>query len=84
MPYIGHGETSPVFSVKRLCLLPHYECGLYLLHREDAALKNSSCLREGTACEMAACACDRSAAECFARHPWNPKHKRYSFWDILA
>ncbi|XP_069978809.1 basic phospholipase A2 PA-12A [Penaeus vannamei] len=39
---------------------------------------------EGTACEMAACACDRSAAECFARHPWNPKHKRYSFWDILA
>ncbi|XP_042859565.1 basic phospholipase A2 PA-12C-like [Penaeus japonicus] len=39
---------------------------------------------EGSACEMAACTCDKLAAECFAQHPWNPEHKHFSIWDILA
>lgn len=26
-------------------------------------------------CEMFTCECDRKAAECFARSPWNPEHE---------
>uniref|UniRef100_A0A669DGP0 Phospholipase A2 n=1 Tax=Oreochromis niloticus TaxID=8128 RepID=A0A669DGP0_ORENI len=26
-------------------------------------------------CEMFICECDRKAAECFARSPWNPEHE---------
>ena len=37
------------------------------------------------ACKLATCNCDRTAAQCFARHAssYNNAYKRKSFWDFL-
>ncbi|XP_066954693.1 basic phospholipase A2 taipoxin alpha chain-like [Macrobrachium rosenbergii] len=43
-----------------------------------------NCGEADDACRRAACFCDKAAAECFTRHPWNAAHKKNSIWDILA
>ncbi|XP_034457174.1 phospholipase A2-like isoform X1 [Hippoglossus hippoglossus] len=42
----------------------------------DKASKKLTCNKNNNACEMFICECDRKAAECFARTPYNPEHKR--------
>lgn len=39
----------------------------------DCSLLSSS--DKNNECEMFICECDRKAAECFGRSPWNPEHE---------
>ncbi|XP_059214080.1 phospholipase A2-like [Centropristis striata] len=41
----------------------------------DETNKVVTCGNNNTECEMFICECDRKAAECFAKSPWNPEHE---------
>ncbi|XP_070706847.1 phospholipase A2-like [Pempheris klunzingeri] len=41
----------------------------------DKQTKKVTCGSNNTECEMFICECDRKAAECFSRSPWNPEHE---------
>uniref|UniRef100_A0A8C4DVA4 Phospholipase A2 n=1 Tax=Dicentrarchus labrax TaxID=13489 RepID=A0A8C4DVA4_DICLA len=41
----------------------------------DENNKKVTCGSSNNECEMFICECDRKAAECFARSPWNPEHE---------
>ncbi|XP_033832143.1 phospholipase A2, minor isoenzyme-like [Periophthalmus magnuspinnatus] len=61
-----HDECWPVFDN------PYTE---FYSFSCDAANRKVSCLSDNTVCEMFICDCDRVAAECFGRSPWNPEHE---------
>jgi len=35
-------------------------------------------------CYLTVCQCDKAAAECFARHPYNINHKKSSIFDSMS
>ncbi|XP_070299572.1 phospholipase A2, major isoenzyme isoform X4 [Salvelinus sp. IW2-2015] len=43
----------------------------------DENLRKVTCKSNNDACEMFICECDRKAADCFARSPWNPEHEHF-------
>ncbi|KAK7896397.1 hypothetical protein WMY93_021722 [Mugilogobius chulae] len=57
-----HDDCWPVFDN------PYTEIYSYSC---DESQRKLSCLSDNNACEMFICECDRLAAECFARSPWN-------------
>nr|UQM94874.1 secretory phospholipase A2 [Hippocampus erectus] len=61
-----HPNCWPIFD-NPYTELYHYSC--------DKEQKKVTCGSKNDKCEMFICECDRKAAECFARSPWNPEHE---------
>jgi len=92
----GNNRAPPVDQVDRCCQihddcygeLSDGPCGTTLLGTVFAQYvwsvedKTVTC-GPGSTCRQQLCACDRDAANCFARHPYNETLKRASVWDWL-